>query len=190
MILVVDMNWKRGSLAFNEFVPPIVSVVQPLEECVVKHFLDVKQAELESYSKIILSGTTLKDHATLKQIEKFDWIKTCGKPILGICAGMQTIALVFNVPLRACLQVGMAEITTLKENPLFQGKFNAYTLHNYSVEPSQNFETLAESTKCIQAIKHKQKNIYGVLFHPEVRNQEILKRFIQSDSLKMGTTIS
>jgi len=75
MILVVDMNWKRGSLAFNEFVPPIVSVVQPLEECVVKHFLDVKQAELESYSKIILSGTTLKDHATLKQIEKFDWIK-------------------------------------------------------------------------------------------------------------------
>ncbi len=42
MILVVDMNWKRDSLAFNEFVSPIVSVVQPLEECEVKHFLDIE----------------------------------------------------------------------------------------------------------------------------------------------------
>jgi GMP synthase (glutamine-hydrolysing) len=181
MILIVDMNWKRDSLAYNEFVAPIVSVVQPLGNCEVKHFLDVKPAELGCYSKIILSGTTLKDHATLKQVEKFDWIKTCGKPILGICAGMQTIALAFNAHLRTCLQIGMAEITTLKTNMLFQGDFKAYTLHNFSVEPSQTFETLAQSTKCIQAIKHKQKNIYGVLFHPEVRKQEILQRFIKPD---------
>lgn len=179
MILVVDMNWKRDSLAFNEFVSPIVSVVQPFEDCEVKHFLDIEPEGLERYAKIIFSGTTLKDHATLKQVDKFNWIKTCGKPILGICAGMQTIALVFGVPLMSCLQVGMTEIATLKENLLLQGDFRAYTLHNYSVEPSQTFETLAQSKKCILAIKHKQKNIYGVLFHPEVRNQEILKRFIQ-----------
>jgi GMP synthase-like glutamine amidotransferase len=73
----------------------------------------------------------------------------------------------------------MVEISTLKENPLFQGDFKAYVLTNFSVKQSQTFEALAESTKCIQAIKHKQKNIYGVLFHPEVRNQEILKNFIQ-----------
>ncbi len=181
MILIVDMNWKRDSLGFNEFVAPIVSVVQPLEECVVKNFLDVEQTELKSYSKIVLSGTTLKDHATLKQVEKFYWIKKYDKPVLGICAGMQTIALVFDVTLTDCLQVGMAEISTMKDNPLFKGNFRAYTLHNFSVESSKTFETLAESTKCIQAIKHKQKNIYGVLFHPEVRNQEILKRFIQQN---------
>jgi GMP synthase-like glutamine amidotransferase len=179
MILVVDMNWKQDSLAFNEFVSPIVTVVQPLEDCEVKHFLDIEPEKLERYTKIILSGTTLKDHATLKQFDKFIWIKNCGKPVLGICAGMQTIALVFGVPLMPCLQVGMAEIVTLKENPLFQGGFKAYTLHNYSVELSQTFENFAESTKCIQAIKHKQKNIYGVLFHPEVRNQEILKSFVK-----------
>jgi GMP synthase-like glutamine amidotransferase len=177
MILIVDMNWKRDSLAFYEFVSPIVSVVQPLEDCEVKHFLDINTGELNGYSKIILSGTTLKDHATLKQIDKFHWIKTCNKPILGICAGMQTIALVFDVPLTTCLQIGMVEISTLKENALFQGDFKAYTLHNYSVETSKTFETFAQSTKCIQAIKHKQKNIYGVLFHPEVRNKEILKHF-------------
>ena len=179
MILVVDMNWKPSSLAFNEFVSPIVSVVQPLEECLVKHFLDIEPSELEGYSKVVLSGTALRDHATLKQVDKFNWIKKYDKPILGICAGMQTISLVFDEPLTSCLQIGMAEIATLKENALFQGDFKAYVLHNYSVAPSQNFETLAKSTKCIQAIKHKQKCIFGVLFHPEVRNQDIIKRFIQ-----------
>jgi len=179
MILIVDMNWKKDSLAFDEFVSPIVSVVRPLEIFRVKHFLDIEPAELEGYSKIVLSGTALKDHATLKQVDKFTWVKKCGKPILGICAGMQTISLLFDEPLVRCLQIGMAEISTLEENPLFQGDFKAYVLHNYSVKQSQTFEVLAESTKCIQAIKHKQKNIFGVLFHPEVRNQEILKKFIQ-----------
>jgi GMP synthase-like glutamine amidotransferase len=179
MILIVDMNWKKNSLAFNEFVLPIVSIVQPLEECVVKHFLDVASTELSGFNKIVLSGTALKDHATLKQFDKFNWIKSYDKPILGICAGMQTISLVFGEPLTNCLQIGMTEIATLKNNPLLQGDFKAYALHNYSVEHSQTFEVLAKSPKTIQAIKHKQKDIYGVLFHPEVRNPDILKRFVQ-----------
>jgi GMP synthase (glutamine-hydrolysing) len=179
MILIVDMNWKKDSLAFNEFVSPIVSVVRPLEEFRVKHFLDIESTELEGYSKIVLSGTALKDHASLKLVDKFNWIKKCSKPILGICAGMQTISLLFDEPLVKCLQIGMIEISTLKENNLFQGDFKSYVLSNFSVKQSQTFEALAESTKCIQAIKHKQKKIYGILFHPEVRNQEILRNFIQ-----------
>jgi GMP synthase-like glutamine amidotransferase len=182
MILIVDTNWKKDSLAFSEFVLPIVSVVEPLEGCKIKHFLEVEPSKLSGYSKVVLSGTALKDQATLKQIDKFIWIKNFNKPILGICAGMQTISLVFDEPLTPCLQIGMTDISTHKENTLFQGTFKAYTLHNYSVAPSQTFEALAESTKCIQAIKHSQKDIYGVLFHPEVRNQEILKRFIQLKS--------
>ena len=179
MILVVDMNWKKESLAFDEFVLPIISAIQSFEKCNVKHFSEVTPADLDACSKVVLSGTALKDHETLKQLGKFNWVKTFGKPVLGICAGMQTISLVFGEKLTSCLQIGMAEISTLKENPLFQGDFKAYTLHNFSVEPSQTFETLAESSKCIQAIKHKQKCIYGVLFHPEVRNQDIMLRFIQ-----------
>lgn len=182
MILVVDMSWKQNSLSFYEFVSPIVSVVKAIDNCEVKHYLDITPMDLSGYNKIILSGTALKDHATLKQVEKFHWVTTFHKPLLGICAGMQTINLVFNEPLEPCLQVGMAGIKTLKENSLFHSNFDAYTLHNYSVASSQTFETLAMSTRCIQAIKHRQKSIYGVLFHPEVRNPEILKRFLQLET--------
>lgn len=179
MILVVDLNWKKDSLAYNEFVLPIVSAIQPFEPCEVKHFLDVKPSELDGYSHIILSGTTLKDFTFLKHLDKFGWIKTCEKPILGICAGMQTITQVYSESLAACSQVGMTEITTLKENPLFSGTFQAYALHTYTVNPSETFEILAKSSECVQAVKHKQKSIYGVLFHPEVRSQKILQKFLK-----------
>jgi GMP synthase (glutamine-hydrolysing) len=179
-ILVVDMNWKEAPLAQYEFVKPILSVVEPLKPCTVKHYLDVNPSEAEDYSHIILSGTTLKDFVFLENLECFQWIKTCNKPLLGICAGMQTIIRLYGETLVPCQQVGMTEITVTKPNPLFSGTFQAYSLHTYSLlAESRTFDAIAESAKCVQAIAHKQKQIYGVLFHPEVRNNEIFKRFIE-----------
>ena len=91
---------------------------------------------------------------------------------------METIGVVFGMPLVQCLEIGMTQISTVKENPFFTGDFKAYSLHSYCVEASEDFEVWAKSAKCIQVIKHKTKPIYGVLFHPEVRNQELIKRFI------------
>jgi GMP synthase-like glutamine amidotransferase len=179
VILIIDMNCKKDSLGYYEFVLPIVSIVEGLDECKVKHYMEVSSKEADAFDHIILSGTPLKDNVTLGQPEKFTWIKNMEKPILGICAGMQTIGAVFNLHLVGCLEIGMVEMTTLKENPLFSGMFKAYALHNYSVETSQEFDVLAESELCLQALKHKQKPIFGVLFHPEVRNQDIIRRFIQ-----------
>jgi len=180
MILVVDMNCKKDSLGVYEFVMPIVSIAKELDEVVVKHYTELRRKGTSKSSIIILSGTALKDHATLNQTEQFQWIKTCEKPILGICAGMQTIGLVFGLNLKNCLGIGMTHITTLTANPLFSSTFKAYSLHNFSVVPSDDFEVLAESTHCVQAIKHNLRDVYGVLFHPEVRNKEILQRFIHA----------
>lgn len=179
MILIVDMNCKKDSLGFYEFVSPIVTVATELEECVVEHYTEVSNEDPKTCSRIILSGTALKDNTAANQPEKFSWIKTTNKPVLGICAGMQAIGTVFGSQLNRCLEIGMTPITTRQENPLFSDAFRAYSLHNYSVEPTAEFEVLAESAQCVQAIKHKKKPLYGVLFHPEVRNVEILKRFIQ-----------
>ena len=178
MILVVDMNFRKSSLGYLEFVQPILSTVSDLDECIVKHYKDIGQNELAKCDAAILSGTPLKDNATLNQLEKFKWVKTGNKPVLGICAGFQTIGLVFGARLKRCLGIGMTEITTLQSNILFSSQFRAYTLHNFSIEPTAEFDTLAESMQCIQTFKHKRRNVYGVLFHPEVRNPEILRRFV------------
>lgn len=179
MILVVDMNWKKDALAYFEFVLPILSIAQNLDQCVAKHYAEVTSADIDSCKRIILSGTPLKDNVTLNQPDKFAWLKTVDKPVLGICAGMQTIGVVFGLRLPKCIEIGMKQMSTIRDNPLFSSAFKAYSLHNYSVESSEEFEVLAESATCLQALKHKKKPMYGVLFHPEVRNEEIVKRFIQ-----------
>ena len=144
----------------------------------MKHYSEIIHADIDSYNRIILTGTPLKDNVTLSEPDKFGWLQDVEKPVLGICAGMQTIGVVFGLLLTRCLEIGMTPMRTQTGNPLFSGPFKAYSLHNYYVESSDEFEVLAESEKCVQAIKHKQKPIYGVLFHPEVRNADILKHFI------------
>ncbi len=179
MILVIDMNWKRDSLGNYEFVLPIVEVAKEIEPCMIKHYSEVTDTDLSECSRVILSGTALKDNVTLDQPQKFQWLKTIAKPVLGICAGMQTIGAVFSLKLPCCIEIGMTEVKTLAPNQLFSGLFKVYSLHNFSVESSENFKVLAESEKCLQVLKHKKKPLYGILFHPEVRNADILKRFVQ-----------
>ena len=180
MILIVDMNSTENPFGFQEFVLPIISISENLEKCTVKHYLELDEIDLKPFEKIILSGSALMNTSTLSQIERFNWIKDSNKPILGICAGMQNIGLVFGGRLIKCREIGMSKIETCEENILFSSTFQVYSLHNYALVPSADFNVLAESASCIQAIKHKNKDIYGVLFHPEVRNTKILQRFIQA----------
>jgi GMP synthase (glutamine-hydrolysing) len=179
MILIIDMNWKKDSLGYYEFVSPVASIAKSLDEYAVKHYLEVTSKELGQCDIVILSGTALKDMATLNRLEKFQWLKETEKPVLGICAGMETIGMAYGMRLTRCLEIGMTQVNVVKENVLFSGGLKAYSLHSVCVEPSADFEVWAESAKCIQVIKHKIKPIYGVLFHPEVRNPELIKRFIQ-----------
>ncbi len=178
MILIVDMNCRKDSLGYDEFVLPIASVIKDFEETVVKHYSDVNYEGANDCSRIVLSGTALKDEGYLGNIADFEWIRQSDKPILGICAGMQTIGLVFGSSLEKCLEIGMTSIRTTKENSLFSSTFKAYELHKYSIKPSMEFDVLAESENCIQAMKHRERDIYGVLFHPEVRNKKTIEQFV------------
>jgi len=179
VILVVDMNHERDSLGFYEFVLPIVSIVKSHEEYMIQHYRELEGGVVARADKIILSGTPLKDKEYLEHIQEFGWLREYEKPVLGICSGMQVLGLVFGGELKECPEIGMTKIFTTNENPLFEGGFETYELHNFSVVSPPEFEVLAESKRCVQAIKHRKKNIYGVLFHPEVRNREIVEKFIR-----------
>jgi len=134
------------------------------------------------FDKIILGGTPLKEFNYLNHLDKFEWIKNTKKPILGICAGCQIIGKIFGADLIYSKEIGMIEISKIKENILFEEtNFNAYSLHNKSLTNLSKFEILAKSDKSIEAIKHKQKEIYGVLFHPEIKNPQIILNFIKNN---------
>jgi GMP synthase-like glutamine amidotransferase len=176
MILIVDMN--SSELASKEFVSPILRIVGK-ENCKVVRYTHVSSSMLGMYDRIILSGTTLRDMEFANNPESFSWIRDCRVPVLGICAGMQAIGMAFGSKLERCQEIGMVKIETVKNNALFSDKFSAYALHSFAMQSSKIFDLLAKSEKCTHAIKHKERDIYGVLFHPEVRNNQIIENFMK-----------
>lgn len=117
-----------------------------------------------------------------------DIILNLDTPILGICLGHQIISEVFGGKTKSAEIESYAqiELNILKENGLFKGIGNTlkvWASHKDEVVAlPENFEILANSNKCdIEAIKHENKPIYGIQFHPEVqhtpRGGEIFKNF-------------
>lgn len=170
MILVINLN--KYKLHDLEFIRPITDL---LEDCKVVHYKKLKKDDLEKAGKIIIAGTSLKDDEYLKDIKNFSWIKDYKKPILGICAGMQILALVNGAKLIKAKEIGQTEIKILKKDSLINDVEKVYSLHQFSTDLPKDFELLAKSKKSIQAIK--KNNHYGLLFHPEVLSKEIIKNF-------------
>jgi len=180
MILIVDLCYKKDSLGKNEFVDPVVDIVSH-KKYILKHFLELREEDISKADKIILCGTALKDNEFIKLIKKFSWIKGTNKEILGICTGMEVICLIFGGKLKKKREIGMTDIFVKRNDPILKNikEFSAYELHDYSIDKIDQFLILAESNNSIQAIKHKEKKIYGVMFHPEVRNKEIISNFLE-----------
>ena len=176
MILIVDMNDEK--LAYPEFVRPLEKEAEKFSETDTIHYTKVRKSDIERADRIILSGTPLKEFRYLGQMDKFSWLKETGKPVLGICAGMQVMVKIFGSEVIDSKGIGFAEISVKKANPLIEGNLKVYELHGKAVKPSEHFEILAESGTCVHAIKHKTKSMYGILFHPEARNREIISRFL------------
>ena len=178
MILIIKTNSER--LHDLEFVKPIEKI---LEKNKIKfktiHYSELKEKHLKKAKKIILTGTSLKDNKFLEDIREFSWIRFFDKPILGICSGMQIISLAFDSELRQKIEIGFYPENFTKEFlSLNRGENQVYHLHNnYAILP-YNFENFTNS-EIPQAIKHKFLPVYGILFHPEVRNEELIVRFCE-----------
>ena len=178
MILIIQI--QNIPFHYYEFVKPVEDIIKNCDmKFVSLHYKLLTLEILKQSKKIIICGTSLIDNSFLKDEKEFEWIKSYDKPILGICGGMQLLGIVFNEKILKGQEIGLTNITYINE---FLGENEVkevYELHNYYVE-TRNFDTYAMSDRYVQAIKHPQKLIYGVLFHPEVRNQEIIQYFIKN----------
>ncbi|MCK9152098.1 GMP synthase subunit A [Methanobacterium alcaliphilum] len=108
-----------------------------------------------------------------------EYIKNLELPILGICLGHQLIGKAFGgeISTADAQSYAQIELEIITENDIFQGlgpKMNVWASHKDEVKqmPS-DFDVLAKSDICsVEAMKHQQKPIYGIQFHPEVHHTE------------------
>jgi GMP synthase (glutamine-hydrolysing) len=185
MILLVDLCYEKDSLSQYEFVHPIAETLKRAGSCVeIQHFADLQEIDLENYDRVILCGTALKDNAYAKRLECFSWIRSFKRPILGICAGMQVIGSLFGGRIIPQPAIGLEEIEIVAGSALLgePRRIAGYHLHNYAVTLPDDFLLLAggpERGGRVEAFVHRERPIFGVIFHPEVRNRWILERFAE-----------
>mgnify|MGYP001175829772 CR=1 FL=1 len=176
ILLISTCNEK---LSEREFVLPISLIIGQNNHKIL-HYTECTKNIISSYDKIIVCGTSLKDNSYMMKLDNFKKLfYNFSGSIMGICSGMQVVCSIFGSQIIKNLEIGMIEVETLEKNILCDNKFQAYSLHNFSVNNLENFNVLARSKNSIQIIKHKDKNVFGVSFHPEVRNEKIILNFIK-----------
>ncbi len=135
--------------------------------------LDAPYEELEGYGAFILSGGPESVyHERAPQPDPRIW--ESGKPILGICYGMQLINQAFGgtVEPKAIREDGHFAIKIEQASPLFSGldeSQNVLMSHGDSIDGlAEGFRPIGSSDGILAAIADERRQIYGVQFHPEV----------------------
>jgi len=179
MILII--NVCKDKLSELEFVRPVYKIVKRAgQECFIKHYSELFEEDINDADKIIICGTALQDFEYIKDIGKFEWIKNCKKPLLGICSGMQIIGKVFGCELYEKEDMGQQDVKTTVQNDLAEEEeFYAYFLNTKTIKLIKDFEILVRGKEVEAMVKHKSKRVWGCLFHPEVMNSEIITNFCE-----------
>ena len=168
----------KEKLSELEFVRPLQRIVGMN---VTKHHRDVTPDDIARAERIIISGTALKDFGYLEH--DWGWLKTCEKPVLGICAGwhvMLKAVPTYPVGLTGDVVIGPRGVEVVVPNPLASGTFSAYFLHTKNgmgvFDVLAVTETAAGPKGCM--FKHPSRALYACSFHPEVMNPDIIRNFL------------
>tara|TARA_B100000965_G_scaffold400948_1_gene423777 strand:- start:686 stop:1267 length:582 start_codon:yes stop_codon:yes gene_type:complete len=114
-------------------------------------------------------------------------------PMLGICLGHQSIGQAFGSNIVQCKEIMHGKVDTVSHNnhDLFKNidnNFEATRYHSLVIENkslSNEFKVIAKTNNnIIMGIAHKEKNIFGLQFHPESigtkKGKIILENFLKT----------
>lgn len=160
---------------------------------------DVTEEQIRAFNPngIILSGgpeSTTEENSPRAP----EYVFTAGVPVLGVCYGMQTMAMQLGGHVEGSNQreFGYAQVEVMTDSALIHGiedslsgenrpLLDVWMSHGDKVTaiPS-DFVTVASTESCPFAIMaNEEKRFYGVQFHPEVthtrQGQRILDRFVR-----------
>jgi len=177
---MIILKTNKNPLHDLEFVEPVKKIIGGSK--VLSLFEDNLKEKIKEGEKVIITGTSLQDNEFINHYRKLSFIKEKNISVLGICAGMQLLAKIYGCKRTKNTSIGVKEIKITREDPLIKTKkgetLKVYSLHNYSIEPNTQIEVIAKS-EYPEIIKIKGKKQYGVGFHPEVLNQEIIRNFVK-----------
>lgn len=177
-VLLIDLC--SDPLSKLEFIEPIRNIAENSGfKALIKHYIKICLKDFEGVEKIIICGTALKDDEFLKHTDKFEWLKGINKPVLGVGSGSIPIAYAFKCKLINQLMIGSFKTYLVKKNKLTDKEiFHPYFLTKTVIRALNPLETLARTGRVDCMIKHKNKEVYGCLFHPEATNPEIVSNFL------------
>jgi GMP synthase (glutamine-hydrolysing) len=178
---VLVISTCKEELHNLEFVKPIEDILFLKQiNFFTKNYKDISSKDLEKCSKVIICGTSLADFDYFNNLKKFEWIKDFDKPILGICAGSQVLGLIFGEKSKKKTEIGFFQEEFKNKFLGLEGNQEVYHLHNNYTFFSDSWKVFSEGNGIQQAVKHKEKEFYGILFHPEVRNKKMILEFVHN----------
>lgn len=152
------------------------------------------KSDLEGFNGIIFSGSPItlvcEDRKTCENrdeyLELFPFIKEIQTPILGICFGHQVIGHTFGSWYYVDEFInGDNTIEVVEPNILFKGIKDLVFQENHEqhITVPDDFILLAKSANCQnESMKHKDKDIFWVQFHPEISGKsgkKLLENFLK-----------
>ena len=137
--------------------------------------ITIEQIQDLNPKKIVISpGPCTPNEAGIS----IDLIKSSTVPLLGVCLGHQAIGAAFGGNIIKAPEIFHGKLSKVKHNQenIFKGIDSPYSVvryHSLIIEKDTLPEeleitgALEENPEIIMSIKHKQRPIYGVQFHPE-----------------------
>lgn len=165
--------------------------------CLYLHFTEVVGDDLDRPRvKAILIGGRSKSLSPERDSQFFPLIRNTKIPMIGFCGGMQLIAKAFSGKVTSMRKLregetdpnpgyhpglfkewGFLPVRITRRDPLFESLPDEILVREAHMahvpQPPADFEVLAATSECpVEAIKHRQRLLYGTQFHPEAYDDQ------------------